>query len=182
MKKAIILSLLFLYATNEAFSIPQPSSSRCRGENWWQIDTLLPDQNDKNYIQTIQSKQPVITDQEILQSTVNYIITIKDLCGQPVAGVGGWTDMLGTALCERLAYYDLGHDGILASEEASKSSLTSNDLTFLRTAYKTCRPTTQRWWNYNLILHVHFQPTDAETSYFGSVIDFNKHMNSEEAL
>lgn len=170
MKKAIILPLLLLCATNETFAIPQPSPSRCKGENWWQIDTLLPDQNDKNYIQTIQSKQPVITDQQILQSAVDYILTIKDLCGQPVAGVGGWTDMLGTALCERLAYYDLGHNGVLAAEEASKSSLVPDDLTFLRTAYKACRPTTQRWWNYNLILHVHFQPTDTENTYFGSVI------------
>lgn len=161
MKKTILLSLLFL-CTTQAFAIPQPSSNRCKGENWWQIDTLLPDQNDKNYIQTIQSKQPVITDQEMLQSAVNYISTIKDLCGQPVAGMGGWTDMLGTALCERLAYYNL------TKTDAAKSSLAPEDLTFLQTAYKACRPTTQRWWNYNLILHVHFQPTASEQDYFDS--------------
>jgi hypothetical protein len=164
MKKTIILSLLLLFSSTQVFAIPQPSTNRCKGENWWQIDTLLPDQNDKNYIQTIQSKQPVITDQEMLQSAVNYILTIKDLCGQPVAGVGGWTDMLGTALCERLAYYNL------TKTDASKSSLAPDDLTFLQTAYKACRPTTQRWWNYSLILHVNFQPTDAETTYFGSAI------------
>lgn len=164
MKKTIIPSLLFLWTANEVCAIPQPSPNRCKEENWWQIDTLLPDQSDKNYIQTIQSKQPVITDQEMLQSAVNYILTIKDLCGQPVAGMGGWTDMLGTALCERLAYYNL------TKADSSKSSLAPEDLTFLQTAYKACRPTIQRWWNYNLILHVHFQPTDAENTYFGSVI------------
>ncbi|MBX9786666.1 MAG: hypothetical protein K2Y08_04950 [Alphaproteobacteria bacterium] len=164
MKKIIILSLLFFWSANNVFAIPQPSPNRCKGENWWQIDTLLPDQSDKNYIQTIQSKQPVITDQQILQSAVDYILTIKDLCGQPVTGMGGWTDMLGTALCERLAYYNL------TKADAPKSSMAPDDLTFLQTAHKACRPTTQRWWNHNLILHVHFQPTEAENTYFKSVI------------
>lgn len=165
MLSLLSLSLLFSEALS-AISL-KGSPDRCKKENWSQIDTLLParDANgvyplpmDKN-IQKIEN----VTPENILQSTVDHVLTFHDFCGQKYAGRGGYEDSIGTDLCERLAAYNFTHDGVLTNKEPTQLSLFSGeDLTFLRAVFKACRPSIARWWNYPLMVHVSFQPTSEE--------------------
>ncbi|MBS0271655.1 MAG: hypothetical protein JSR85_03285 [Proteobacteria bacterium] len=166
----IIFSFLFisLFITESLSATSYKGSpDRCKKEDWSQVDTLLPARNeDGAYPQPmnkITEKIEKITPQQMLQSVVDHLLTFNDFCGQMYAGRGGFEDRIGTDLCERMAAYNMTHDGVITNEGGPKNSLFSaEDLTFLRSVFKACRPTTVRWWDYPLVVHVNFQPTKEE--------------------
>jgi len=129
------------------------------------VDNLLPEDYTKDIRASVESFKQ-ITPERMLQSVVDHLLTFNDLCEQSVAGVGGWEDGIGTALCDRLYAYDLSHDGAL-SENSTKAS---PDLNFLKTVFKACRISTFRFWNGPLITHVSYQPTPEESDAINKIM------------
>lgn len=163
MKKCILYSLLsILFSQHLSAAIPtKDSPDRCKekpgGAIILPVDTLLPEDYTKN-IQTAVDNFKKVTPEQMLQSVVDHLLTFNDLCEQKVAGVGGWEDGIGTALCDRLYAYDLSHDGTLSADSTSASA----DLKFLKTIFKACRISTFKYWNGPLLTHVTYQPTPEE--------------------
>lgn len=174
----IIASLILLsFAVSESLSAAsfKGSPDRCKKEDWSQVDTLLPARNENGaYSQPmnkITEKIGKITPQQMVQSVVDHLLTFNDFCGQMYAGRGGFEDRIGTDLCERMAAYDMTHDGVIANEDpAQKPLFSAEDLAFLRSVFKACRPSANRWWDYPLIVHVNFQPTQAELGYINGFL------------
>ncbi len=184
--KKIVFSLFASALTYSAHALPQGSSDRCKGENWAHIDNLLPERSkDGGYsppLDPAKQKLEKASPDAILQSAVDHVLSFYDLCDQRVAGVGGWEDLIGTNLCERLALYNVFHDDVF-SENADESSkkgrlmFDPEDLKFLQSIFKACRPTTQRWWNYPLVVHVSFKPTPEEYQEIGQKVGVKKKEN-----
>ena len=175
----ILIFLLLPYAAWG--SIPMKGSSqRCQGKEGdgiiLPVDDLIPKQyTDAASMHTVIEKIRQITPDQMLQSVVDHLLSYHDLCGEKVTAVGGWEDGIGTALCERLGAFDATHDTILSgipSPPISKNSaLSSSDLTFLKTVYKACRPSTDRYWNYSSLVHVSYAPTPEETAYINKAME-----------
>lgn len=178
MNKLALLLFFFVHmSVPPLFAQVKGSPDRCKHEDWAQVDDLLPPRSEKggypHPLDPNTQKIAKITPAQILQSAVDHMLTFYDFCGQKVAGVGGWEDMIGTNLCERLALYDTTHEDILSKESEQKAyaHFPSKDLAFLRSIFKACRPTTTRWWNYPLISHVGFTPTETEYAHFRKVLN-----------
>lgn len=176
MTKCLAFFFLFLTPT---FALPEGSPTRCKKEDWAHVDNLLPDRSKEGgYPQPLDpAKQKLgeVTPGEMLQSVVDHLLTFYDLCGVPVAGRGGWEDAIGTDLCERLALYNLLHNEVLTEpidgqKEYGRLMFALEDLSFLQSVFKACRPTSQRWWNYPLIQHVSFNPTPEEYKELGKTL------------
>lgn len=177
MKFKYLLILSFFLSLQDASALSlKGSPDRCTKKNWSEIDDLLPPtwKYPKDDMSEIKAKISKARPDVIFQSVVNHLLTYYDLCGQPVAGVGGWTDQIGTALCERLAAYNMIYDGLFSSTnsgpEGAKKMYSDEDLNFLQSVFKVCRPTTQRWWLYPLIVHVSFEPTSEEYDHFKGLL------------
>jgi len=173
----IIISFLFSHAI--CASIPTKGSpDRCKNKNILPVDDLLPlvyKDPMSDEMKTAIEKMSQVTPERMIQSVVDHLLSYHDLCDEKVAGVGGWTDGIGTALCERLIAFDITHDGMLSqtsdrSPESKEPKVSSSDLTFLRTAYKTCRVSTERYWNYPSVAHVSYNPTPGERTYINKMI------------
>ena len=163
MKKLVFYSLLSVLLSHTlSAAIPTKGSpDRCKAKSdggiILPVDNLLPENYTKD-IQAAVDDFKKVTLKQMLQSVVDHLLTFNDLCGEKVAGVGGWEDGIGTALCDRLYAYDLSHDGALSADSTSASA----DLKFLKTIFKACRISTFRFWNGPLITHVTYQPTAQE--------------------
>ncbi|MEB3701675.1 hypothetical protein Bealeia1_00740 [Candidatus Bealeia paramacronuclearis] len=113
-----------------------------------------------------------VTPARMIQSVVDHLYSYHDLCGVPGAGVGGFTDGIGTMLCERLAAFDVPHNHMLSEEdEKTHSGISKSDLKFLKMAYQSCRISTQRFWDYPSIAHVNYVPTQAEVEYLNKAVN-----------
>lgn len=168
------LFVLVLFIHNlEAFPI-KGSPGRCKTDNWSFIDNFLPERSlNGGYSQNMNGiEQPIsnISSVQMVQSVVDHVLTFIDLCGKPVAGVGGWEDGIGTNLCERLAVYNMTHKEIL-TQGGSSPSLSPDELGLFKAVFKACRPSTTRYWNYPLIVHVSFQPTPDEYEHFKKLFE-----------
>lgn len=161
-KKVLHIAAFPLWICSASAALPMTGSpDRCadkgEGSIILPVDNLLPQHYAEGEdMQKSVEKFSGITLERILQSVVDHLYTYHDLCGEKVAGVGGWTEGIGIALCERLAAFDITHARML-SEKPSLSP--SSEVTFLRTVYKACRKSTDRYWNYPLIIHVSYKPT-----------------------
>lgn len=175
MKNLLAYILIFLLLPYKVWgSIPMNGRShRCEGKEGGRIilpvDDLLPEHYpDATSMHNAFEKMSQTTPDQILQSVVDHLLSYHDLCGEKVAGVGGWEDGIGTALCERLAAFDTTHDamlsGIFSTSPSKNSVVSSSDLTFLRTVYKACRLSTNRYWNYSSLVHISYAPTPEESA------------------
>lgn len=178
MKNLSSYILIFLLLPYKAWgSIPMIGSShRCEGKEGGGIilpvDDLLPEHyTDKVSMDKAFEKMSQVTPDQMLQSVVDHLLSYHDLCGERVAGVGGWEDGIGTALCERLGVFDATHDKILSEISSPPTSKNSgSDLTFLKTVYKACRPSTNRYWNYSSLVHISYAPTPEESAYINKAM------------
>ncbi|OJW47793.1 MAG: hypothetical protein BGO67_09100 [Alphaproteobacteria bacterium 41-28] len=169
----LIISSLFSHAI--CASIPTKGSpDRCKDKNILPVDDLLPltyrDPMDDGMKKAIE-KMSQVTPERMIQSVVDHLFSYHDLCNEKVAGVGGWADGIGTALCERLIAFDITHEGMLSQ---TKSKIPSSDLTFLQTAYKTCRLSTERYWNYPSVAHISYNPTPEERAYLNKMTGLSR--------
>lgn len=184
--KKFAFSILTLALYGVANALPEGSPDRCKSENWAHVDDLLPERSkDGGYsppLDPAKQKLAEVRPDVILQSAVDHLLSFYDLCGNRVAGVGGWEDLIGTNLCERLALYNLFHNDVFAeqsknSSEKGRLMFNPEDLKFMQSVFKACRPTTQRWWDYPLVVHVSFKPTPEEYQEIGKKLGVKKNEN-----
>ncbi len=173
----ILINMIFLTVVStyqlQAFSI-KGSPGRCKSQNWTLIDNLLPERSlnggYSQHMTGIDQQIANISSVQMVQSVVDHVLTFFDFCGQPVAGAGGWEDAIGTNLCERVAVYNITHNNIL-THDGKSSSLSPDEMNLLKSVYRACRPSTDRYWNYPLIQHVSFQPTPEEYNQFKKLFE-----------
>ena len=178
----LLLFLLWPYQVNGSLPV-KGSPHRCQdkedGGIILPVDDLLP----AHYTDAASKRKAIekmrkITPNQMIQSVVDHLLSFHDLCGEEVAGVGGWTDGIGTALCERLGAFDMTHDTILSGISPPPTdntlSVSPSDLMFLQMVYKACRMSIDRYWNYPSVVHVNYQPTPQER------IDIHKAMGHSD--
>jgi len=185
MKILSYIIISFLFSHTICASIPTKGSpDRCKDKNILPVDDLLPltyqDPMSDGMKKAIE-KMSQVTPERMIQSVVDHLLSYHDLCDEKVAGVGGWTDGIGTALFERLIAFDKTHDGMLSqisdrSPESKVPKVSSSDLVFLRTAFKTCRLSTERYWNYPSVAHISYNPRPEERTYINKMIGLS-HFN-----
>ncbi|EKE09612.1 MAG: hypothetical protein ACD_16C00130G0017 [uncultured bacterium] len=182
--REIFFTISMMFAT-QVFALPEGSSDRCI-DGQWNEKSLLPAPSQYELIPASAPSQYVlspanyyaeqfkeVSPQEIIQSVVDLMLTFYDSCGVPPASTGSLEESFGIRICEQMALYDMTHDSIfseISTDKKEESLFVPEDLSFLRSVFKTCRPSMRKAWWYPLIFHVSFEPTEEEYKQFGNAL------------
>lgn len=185
MRRIVVFSFLIaMIWETQGFALPKGSPNRCIETEWngnhffkWNENSLLPppSQYENSPAFYYEEKFKKVTPQEITQSVLDLMLTYYDNCGTPPAGAGSLEEFFGIRICEQLALYDMTHDSIFSNETSTdhkEASLFSpDDLSFLKSVFKACRPSMRKAWWYPLIFHVSFEPTPEEYKQFWKILE-----------
>ncbi len=113
-----------------------------------------PGQSDlQGFVDSIESVEQV---KEDLRQTLEF----REECA-----VGSCVNMAGTSICESVAALDVQVNGQIVGGMTSVGSegnipISVSDLELMKLIFSQCKPTNYQYWNYPMILHVWYVPSD----------------------
>ncbi|MCT7963541.1 hypothetical protein NG791_22975 [Laspinema sp. D1] len=117
---------------------------------------IEPAQGQSDLQGLVDSIESVDQVKEDLRQTLEF----RDECA-----VGSCANMAGTSICETVAALDVQVNGQIVGGMTSVGSegnipISSSDLALMKLIFSQCEPTNYQYWNYPMMLHVWYVPSD----------------------